>query len=226
MFIKILILLSNTRQGPFSVTGIHVWKLQDIQNGKWYKTNPDKGWPFFSLYLPRSFCPPVVWGFFLFIWLCSVSVVVHWISDLRWCIRDLCSTGDLVPWPGIEPGSPALGTWSLSHWTTREVPGQFIFSWVWPTSLLAAYIQFVLLRPWVIDEADSVSDFRTEHGAWRKPVNTLHPLVQWWTHDPEEAYRNQCDSFPQLLFEWLVGGLFPHWVYTTWSLSNHFLTMW
>ena len=29
---------------------------------------------------------------------------------------------DLVPWPGIEPGPPALGEQSLSHWTTREVP--------------------------------------------------------------------------------------------------------
>ena len=28
----------------------------------------------------------------------------------------------LVPWPGIEPGSLALGAWSLSHWTIREVP--------------------------------------------------------------------------------------------------------
>ena len=28
----------------------------------------------------------------------------------------------LVPWPGIEPGPPALGTGSLSHWTTMEVP--------------------------------------------------------------------------------------------------------
>ena len=27
-----------------------------------------------------------------------------------------------VPWPGIEPGPPALGARSLSHWTTREVP--------------------------------------------------------------------------------------------------------
>ena len=27
-----------------------------------------------------------------------------------------------VPWPGIEPGPPAMGVWSLSHWTTREVP--------------------------------------------------------------------------------------------------------
>ena len=28
----------------------------------------------------------------------------------------------LVPWPGMEPWSPALGVWSLSLWTTREVP--------------------------------------------------------------------------------------------------------
>ena len=28
---------------------------------------------------------------------------------------------DLVPPPGIEPRRPALGTWSLSRWTTREV---------------------------------------------------------------------------------------------------------
>ena len=29
---------------------------------------------------------------------------------------------DLVPWPGIEPGAPALGARSLTHWTTKEVP--------------------------------------------------------------------------------------------------------
>ena len=28
---------------------------------------------------------------------------------------------DLVPWPGIEPGPPELGVWSLNHCTTREV---------------------------------------------------------------------------------------------------------
>ena len=27
----------------------------------------------------------------------------------------------LVSWPRIEPGAPALGVWSLSHWTPREV---------------------------------------------------------------------------------------------------------
>ena len=37
-----------------------------------------------------------------------------------------CSIWDLVPWPGIEPGPPALGAWSLNRWTTREVPGLII----------------------------------------------------------------------------------------------------
>ena len=34
---------------------------------------------------------------------------------------------DLVPWPGIEPGPPALGAQSLSHWTTREAPECKVF---------------------------------------------------------------------------------------------------
>ena len=33
-----------------------------------------------------------------------------------------CGMWDLVPWPGIELRPCALGTWSLSPWTTREVP--------------------------------------------------------------------------------------------------------
>ena len=33
-----------------------------------------------------------------------------------------CSMWDLVLWPGIKLGPPALGARSLSHWTTREVP--------------------------------------------------------------------------------------------------------
>ena len=28
----------------------------------------------------------------------------------------------LVPWPGSEPVPPALETWSLNHWSTREAP--------------------------------------------------------------------------------------------------------
>ena len=36
-----------------------------------------------------------------------------------------CSIWDLVPWPGIEPGPPALRMKNLSHWTTREVPDEW-----------------------------------------------------------------------------------------------------
>ena len=32
-----------------------------------------------------------------------------------------------VPWPGIEHTPPALGAWSLNHWTAREVPVFFYF---------------------------------------------------------------------------------------------------
>ena len=31
-----------------------------------------------------------------------------------------CSMWTLLPWPGIEPGLPALGEQSLNHWTTRK----------------------------------------------------------------------------------------------------------
>ena len=33
-----------------------------------------------------------------------------------------CGMWNLFPLPGIEPGPPALGAWSLSHGTSREVP--------------------------------------------------------------------------------------------------------
>ena len=47
--------------------------------------------------------------------------------------------GILVPWPGIEPTSPALEVWSLTHWTTtlREVSkppsskGSLLFTFSW-----------------------------------------------------------------------------------------------
>ena len=41
-----------------------------------------------------------------------------------------CGIWDLVSRPGIEPRPPALGTWSLSHWATREVPlRSFFMEW-------------------------------------------------------------------------------------------------
>ena len=34
----------------------------------------------------------------------------------------LVACGILVPWPGIEPGPPAVEAWSTNHWTAREFP--------------------------------------------------------------------------------------------------------
>ena len=52
---------------------------------------------------------------YLFIWLHQVLIVAHGIFS--------CGMWDLVPWPGIELRSPALGAQSLSHGTTRVVRG-------------------------------------------------------------------------------------------------------
>ena len=62
---------------------------------------------------------------YLFTYLAArVLVATHGIVHLRcrtWGIFS-CSTRDLVSRPGMEPGPPALGVWSVSHWTTRELP--------------------------------------------------------------------------------------------------------
>ena len=55
---------------------------------------------------------------------CSLQVLIFSCS-----MRTLsCGMWDLVPWPGIKPGPPALGAWSLTHWTTREVH-RCMFEW-------------------------------------------------------------------------------------------------
>ena len=36
-----------------------------------------------------------------------------------------CGMWDLVLGPGTEPEPLLLGAWSLSHWTTREVPSHW-----------------------------------------------------------------------------------------------------
>ena len=51
---------------------------------------------------------------YLFIWLCWVLVVA--LENFS------CSVWGLVPYSGIEHRPHALEAWSLSHWTTEEVP--------------------------------------------------------------------------------------------------------
>ena len=50
------------------------------------------------------------------------SSLQHMSSLVVTCKLFNCSMWDLVPWPGVESRSPALGVQSLSYWTIREEP--------------------------------------------------------------------------------------------------------
>ena len=77
----------------------------------------------------------------LFIWLCWAA---HRL--LSCSTRALsCSMQDLVPRAGVEPGPPALGAWSLNHWTTREVPSLASFKldkWSWESYCTSCDLSF------------------------------------------------------------------------------------
>ena len=47
-----------------------------------------------------------------------------------------CSIWDLVPWPGSEPGPPALGAQSLNHWITKSHTSGTDIQWTCPQSAL------------------------------------------------------------------------------------------
>ena len=58
---------------------------------------------------------------YLFVWLCQVFVTSCGVFSCG--MRTLnCYMWDIVPWPGIEPSTLALGAQSFSQQTTREVP--------------------------------------------------------------------------------------------------------
>ena len=87
-----------------------------------------------SLSLPLIFLPPLYHH--LFSRPTTSSLPSHPLClnlvalGLSWSMQSLVTTcrvfsysmQDLVPWLGIKTGSPALGVWSLNHWTTRELP--------------------------------------------------------------------------------------------------------
>ena len=60
--------------------------------------------------------------FNIYLFSCAKSSLQHVGSLIGACEFIVVALWDLVPWPGIEQWPPALGAWSLSHWTTREAP--------------------------------------------------------------------------------------------------------
>ena len=76
--------------------------------------------------------------FYSLIWLCWVLVTAHGVFSCgMWTLS--FSMWGLIPWPGIEPGSPVLGAWSLSHQNTRKVPRLTVFYLNAPLSLYLSF---------------------------------------------------------------------------------------
>ena len=55
-----------------------------------------------------------------------------------------CSMWALAPWPGIEPGPPALGLQNISHWTMSDNPLSVV---MWELRLRACSQTPALWRP-------------------------------------------------------------------------------
>ena len=59
-----------------------------------------------------------------------------------------CGMWELVPWSGTEPRSPTLGAWSLSQWTTRDVPKYHDnFNYVSDNEIKSILLQHQSFRP-------------------------------------------------------------------------------
>ena len=81
-----------------------------------------------------------------------------------------CSMQDLVPWPGIEPEPPALGVWSLSHWTAREVPVTF-------------FLESAFSRAWASGPIEPGGTWRS---GWR-PRRQEGSLLRWACHQESQC---------------------------------------
>ena len=112
------------------------------------------------------------------------------------CLFGQAACGILVPWPGLEPVSPALEGWSLNHLTTREVPKVSIVlmprftsqlqdvCWEWSYNSNSMWI----LKSTSISESLLRQLTKITFGliTWNKicSFQNLHNVIQlWWFHN-------------------------------------------
>ena len=99
-----------------------------------------------------------------------------------------CSIRDLVPWAGNEPGSPALGAWSHSQWTTKKVPflplqDWIIFHWMYlalPEKAMAPHASTLAWKiPWAEEPGrlQSMGSQRVGHD-WATSLS-LFTFMHW-----------------------------------------------
>ena len=109
-----------------------------------------------------------------------------------------CSEWDLVPWPGIEPVSPALGVWCLSCWTTREVPVTFL-------------LESAFSRAWA---SGPIEPGGTWCSGWR-PRRQAGSLLRWSCHQESQrrllSQAGLCHLFISCPWD-IASSLFLPWL--------------
>ena len=138
----------------------------------------------------------------MFIWLLRVLVAAPGIFSR--CMQTLsCGVCDPVPWLGIEPRSFALGAWSLSLWTTREVPEREGFDeiegWRGALEWVAKAFLSVPLVPWQVLAGDKG---RRTHGDWPSGASPCVGFHHLWGRppDPQGSRRGPAGFADQVAF--------------------------
>ena len=152
-----------TSQVLSGLTGLAapIWYSTDVE----YASHPRKSCGIVRVWILSRRAAPFFLNIYLFIGLPWVLVAACGIFScgtraLSCGTRALsCGMRDLVPWPGIEPGSPASGVRSLNCWTTREAPapfflaaGEYFLETTAPDVIsqdLLLQCSFVLVQVWV-----------------------------------------------------------------------------
>ena len=116
---------------------------------------------------------------FKFHYCCTGSYLQHLGSFVVACFTLGCGMWDLVPWLGMEPGSPALGVWSLSHWTTGEVPpcNVFLLS-VFPSAMVWMFVSLSRFPDWNL-LPPPIGDGMMKWGPW-EVMRSRGWSPHWW----------------------------------------------
>ena len=156
---------------PF-VKAFFIWFTSQYHNNQLNKCTPERICPLKGCYGAIGFFLPVFfyhikvlcWYFFNFPKIFSFFFFQCLFAYLA--VPGLSCGSYVVSWPGIRPWPPALGTWSLSHWTTREVPPKifFLLRLVNRTVFRVLYSKLVFVVWSILKVSDALFCFLTSWG--------------------------------------------------------------
>ena len=112
---------------------------------------------------------------------------------------------DLVPWPG-DPGPLHGGAWRLSHWTTREIPPNFLLFIYWSCcAAWRSYFPNQKLNPLPL----AVRAQSPNHWCMLSPFSPVQLFLSLWTEparllcpwdSPGKNTEVGCHAFLQGIF--------------------------